>query len=150
MIIKPNTNIGGKQYPDMIVIHAMSEIIQGLHASNFLEKEGLSAHYLIQPYGDIVECVKPSRIGAHARGFNKNSIGIEILIEGELKYSEFLKKMKTNYLKLEQYNSLIQLCRNLIKTYDIDVFKRHSDLSPERKKDPGTGFPWTEFLNQIK
>ena len=48
---------------------------------------------------------------------------IEVLIEGELKYGEFLEKMKTPYLKVNQYNSLIQLCRNLIEKYDIDIRK---------------------------
>ena len=70
---------------------------------------------------------------------NKNSIGIEITNPGhQFGYKKFSKK---------QINSLINLSKSLIKKYKIN--KRnilgHSDIAPDRKKDPGEKFPW-EYL----
>ena len=67
---------------------------------------------------------------------NKYSIGIEIQNSGHLnKYTKFNSK---------QIGALIQLCTALRKKYNI-IKKNvlgHSDVSYERKKDPGEKFPW--------
>ena len=77
---------------------------------------------------------------------NKYSIGIEINNPGHNhRYSDFSSK---------QIHSLIKLLRYLIKKYEIN--KRnvlgHSDISPNRKKDPGEKFPWKKLakLNLCK
>ena len=67
---------------------------------------------------------------------NKNSIGIEIQNQGhEYIYENFSSK---------QINSLKKLLKKLINTYSInlDNILGHSDIAPERKKDPGEKFPW--------
>ena len=67
---------------------------------------------------------------------NKYSIGIEINNPGHnYKYNEFYPK---------QINSLIKLLKYLTKEYKINKINvlGHSDISPERKKDPGEKFPW--------
>ena len=78
---------------------------------------------------------------------NKYSIGIEINNPGHnYKYNEFYPK---------QINSLIKLLKYLTKEYKIinkiNVLG-HSDISPERKKDPGEKFPWKKLakLNLCK
>ena len=67
---------------------------------------------------------------------NKNSIGIEISNPGyQFGYVNFSKK---------QIKSLIKLTIILIKKYKINKnhILGHSDVSPDRKMDPGEKFPW--------
>ena len=107
----------------------------------------VSCHYLIKKNGEIITMVPESYIAWHAgksswanyRSLNKSSIGIEITNPGHgFKYKKFTKK---------QISSLLKLSRFLIKKYKIN-FKNilgHSDIAPERKKDPGEKFPWQYF-----
>ena len=107
----------------------------------------VASHYLITRNGKIINLVPDLYIAWHAgisswktlNSLNKNSIGIEITNPGhQFGYKKFSKK---------QINSLINLSKFLIKKYKIN--KRnilgHSDIAPDRKKDPGEKFPW-EYL----
>ena len=72
---------------------------------------------------------------------NKFSIGIEIQNPGhQYGYKSFNKK---------QINSIKYLSLKLAKKYNLKQthFLGHSDIAPERKKDPGEKFPW-EFLSK--
>lgn len=59
-------------------------------------------------------------------------------------------KITKNFQK-KQINSLIKLSKSLIKNYNIKQknILGHSDIAPDRKKDPGEKFPW-RFLAQKK
>ena len=104
----------------------------------------VASHYLITRSGKIINLVPDLYVAWHAgvsswktlNSLNKNSIGIEITNPGhQFGYKKFSKK---------QINSLINLSKFLIKKYKIN--KRnilgHSDIAPDRKKDPGEKFPW--------
>ena len=104
----------------------------------------VSCHYLIKNNGEIITMVPESYIAWHAgksswgsyKYLNKNSIGIEITNPGhDFNYKKFTKK---------QIISLLELSKFLIKKYKIDLknILGHSDVAPERKKDPGEKFPW--------
>ena len=107
----------------------------------------VASHYLINRSGKIINLVPDLYIAWHAgisswktlNSLNKNSIGIEITNPGhQFGYKKFSKK---------QINSLINLSKFLIKKYKINKknILGHSDISPDRKKDPGEKFPW-EYL----
>ena len=109
----------------------------------------VSCHYLIKNNGEIITIVPESYIAWHAgksswgncKSLNKNSIGIEITNPGhEFNYKKFSKK---------QIISLLRLSKFLIKKYKINLknILGHSDVAPERKKDPGEKFPW-KYLSQ--
>ena len=111
----------------------------------------VSCHYLIKNNGEIVKMVPDLYIAWHAgksswknyKSLNQNSIGIEITNPGhEFGYKKFSKK---------QISSLFKLSKFLIKKYKIDRknILGHSDIAPERKKDPGEKFPW-EYLSKNK
>ena len=139
--------------PALIVVHAMGEYIldpDPIHAPDFLEKLGLSAHVLVAPNGDIYSCRDTDEGAWHARGYNKNSLGIEFLVEGEHDYGSFLKAIKNPWVKHEQLESGVTVVRTWLADYDIEKVVRHSDISPGRKVDPGEGFPWPEFNDLIK
>ena len=111
----------------------------------------VSSHYLIKKNGEIITIVPESYNAWHAgksswgnyKSLNKNSIGIEITNPGhEFGYKKFTKK---------QIISILKLTRHLIKKYKINIknILGHSDIAPERKKDPGEKFPW-QYLSQNK
>jgi len=111
----------------------------------------VSCHYLIKNNGEIIKIVPDLYIAWHAgksswRNFeslNKHSIGIEIANPGhEFSYKNFSKK---------QIFSLLKLSKFLIKKYNIKSknILGHSDIAPQRKKDPGEKFPW-ELLSKNK
>ena len=110
----------------------------------------VGSHYLIKYNGEIVLMVPNSYIAWHAgrsswgsyRSINKNSIGIEISNPGHnFNYKNFSKK---------QIISLLKLSKFLIKKYKINPknILGHSDIAPERKKDPGEKFPWKILANE--
>ena len=73
------------------------------------------------------------------KSINKYSIGIEIQNQGhDYKYEEF---------SYAQIKSLKILLKQLIRKYKIDLknILGHSDIAPDRKKDPGEKFPWKKL-----
>jgi N-acetylmuramoyl-L-alanine amidase len=114
-------------------------------------QSGVSSHYFIKNNGEIITLVPDLYIAWHAgksswknyKSLNKDSIGIEISNPGhQFGYKKFTKK---------QINSLLKLSNFLIKKFKIDKknILGHSDISPDRKKDPGEKFPW-EYLTKNK
>ena len=111
------------------------------------ESKNVSAHYFIKNNGKMINLIPDLYIAWHAgksrwceyNMLNKNSIGIEIQNPGHNNgYKNFSSK---------QLNSLKLLLRMLIKKYRIELKNviGHSDIAPERKKDPGEKFPWKKF-----
>ena len=107
----------------------------------------VSCHYLIKKNGEILTLVPDLYTAWHAgksewknfKSLNKHSIGIEISNPGhQFDYKKFSNK---------QIRSLLKLSKFLIKKYDINTknILGHSDIAPERKKDPGEKFPWKFF-----
>ena len=114
-------------------------------------KSKVSSHYLIKNNGEIVTLVPDLYVAWHSgvsswkhyKSLNKNSIGIEISNPGhDHKYKNFNER---------QIKSIVKLTQFLIKKYKIKskFVLGHSDVSPDRKKDPGEKFPW-ENLSQKK
>ena len=113
-------------------------------------KSDVSCHYFIKNNGETSVMVPDLYVAWHAgksrwkryKSLNKYSIGIEINNPGhDYNYKEFSKK---------QIQSLIKLSTILIKKYKINSknILGHSDVAPERKKDPGEKFPWKELSKQ--
>ena len=108
------------------------------------EKSNVSAHYFIKKNGNILNLVPDLYEAWHAgisswksfKSLNKYSIGIEIQNSGHDHFNE-------NY-KVAQIHSLRKLIKKLINEYRINLknILGHSDISPDRKKDPGEKFPW--------
>ena len=110
-------------------------------------KSDVSCHYFIKNNGETSIMVPDLYVAWHAgksrwkyyKSLNRYSIGIEISNQGhEYNYKKFSKK---------QIQSLIKLSKILIKKYKINSknILGHSDIAPERKKDPGEKFPWKEL-----
>ena len=111
----------------------------------------VSCHFFIKNNGEIIKIVPEAYIAWHAgksswkryKSLNKYSLGIEIANPGhEFGYKKFSKK---------QIFSLLKLSKFLIKKYKIDPknILGHSDIAPQRKKDPGEKFSW-KYLSKNK
>tara|TARA_B100001063_G_C16697808_1_gene520838 strand:+ start:433 stop:1158 length:726 start_codon:yes stop_codon:yes gene_type:complete len=111
------------------------------------EKSKVSAHYFVKKNGQIINLVPDLFEAWHAgksswkkiRSLNKYSIGIEIQNSGhDFEYEKF---------SLKQISKLKKLLKQLIRKYKINSnnILGHSDIAPERKKDPGEKFPWKKL-----
>ena len=110
-------------------------------------KSKVSAHYFIKKNGKILNLVPDLYEAWHAgksnwkniQSLNRYSIGVEIQNTGhENLFEKFSNK---------QMNSVKKLLRFLTKRYRINCknILGHSDIAPNRKKDPGEKFPWKEL-----
>ena len=110
-------------------------------------KAKVSAHYFIKKDGSVLNLVPPIYEAWHAgksywkglKSLNKYSIGIEIQNSGhDNKYEKFSQK---------QIISTKKLLRYLISKYKVNLknILGHSDIAPDRKKDPGEKFPWKDL-----
>jgi N-acetylmuramoyl-L-alanine amidase len=111
----------------------------------------LSAHYLVEEGGRIVQLVDESKRAWHAgvsfwRGqtdMNSASIGIELANPGHQNgYRPF---------PAAQIASLKELLRGVIRRNEMDLrtaLLAHSDIAPLRKEDPGELFPWRRMARE--
>ncbi|WP_294194590.1 N-acetylmuramoyl-L-alanine amidase [uncultured Sphingomonas sp.] len=104
----------------------------------------VSAHYFVDEDGTITRLVPDDRRAWHAgrahwRGVtdvNSASIGIEIVNPGhDHGYRDFPES---------QIDAVVRLVAHLKDTYEITRGNvvGHSDVAPQRKRDPGELFPW--------
>lgn len=151
----PNPYGGGSQKPERIVVHTMGEFINDAgrfyYAPDWLEYLRLSVHALVTPSGVVIRCRDDDRICWHAKGFNENSLGVEFLCPGPHDISTLKDRTKTPYLTKEQYDAGVALVQRWASRYGITQIDRHSDLDSQRRwYDPGRGFPWEQFLHDVK
>tara|TARA_Y100000996_G_C22523433_1_gene643419 strand:- start:120 stop:851 length:732 start_codon:yes stop_codon:yes gene_type:complete len=107
----------------------------------------VSAHYFIKKNGEILRLVPDLYEAWHAgkskwkiyKNLNKSSIGIELQNKGHNRKYEIFSS--------HQITALKRLLKKLISTYKVKNknILGHSDIAPERKKDPGEKFPWKEL-----
>ena len=156
----PNFNSRPKNIPEyIVVIHSIS-LPPGIYNNNYIEDFFLnqldtnahpyflqikdlkvSAHFLIKRNGGLIQFVSCNDRAWHAgdssyqgtENCNDFSIGIEL--EGD---------DKTPY-ENDQYIKLIELLGCLKKEYNVHDIVGHSDISPNRKTDPGPLFDWKKI-----
>ncbi|MAF80106.1 N-acetylmuramoyl-L-alanine amidase [bacterium] len=135
---------------DLVVIHYISAINLNKESWSDLGlilgifgQYSLSAHYLIERDGRVIETINPVHRAWHAgkskykgkSDCNDFSIGIEV-VGGQ--FIDF---------ETEQYNSLNELIKELKDSYPIQNIVGHEEIAiPKgRKKDPGERFRWEKL-----
>lgn len=110
---------------------------------------GVSAHFLIDREGAVVELVDPLSKAFHAgasrmprpedgrSAVNDFSIGIELLANASSGYTD------------SQYRSLGSLCKALISKHPIRNVYGHCHIAPERKIDP-IGLDWRAVISMLQ
>ena len=144
---------GASQTPKRIIIHAMCEaVLQDgvlVPAWELLDSLKLSAHILISPDGSRTRCRADTEGAWHAKGFNTDSLGVEVLVPDARNLKQLQDRTRTSWVSEAQLNSLVKQILIWKNQYPIERMDRHSDLDPARKWfDPGEGFPWEELLKK--
>ena len=146
-ILSSNYNQRKKRIIKYIIIHYTGMRNQALAIKRLQSKVAkVSTHYLISKKGVIYQMVDDKNVAWHAgksrwgqdKNLNKNSIGIELVNSGNEKFP--LKQMKN-------LCNLIKYLKNSHKINKNNVLA-HSDISPERKIDPGPLFPWNYLISR--
>jgi len=148
MLDRPSPNFGerrGNRPIDMLVLHytGMATAAEALERMCAPASE-VSAHYMIDENGAVTRLVDEKKRAWHAgvaywRGetdINSRSIGIELVNPGhEFGYRNFPDP---------QIEMLTILALDILRRHPIEPRNvvGHSDIAPERKKDPGEFFNW--------
>jgi len=149
----PSPNFGERRngrLPDMILLHytGMENADEALTRLCDPDSE-VSAHYVVLEDGDIIQCVREAMRAWHAglsswageEDINSCSVGIEIVNRGhDWGCPDYPQR---------QIAALITLCRGICLRLNVPPQRvlGHSDVSPERKRDPGEKFPWHLLAN---
>jgi len=125
---------------------------------------GNSGHFYVDRDGSVEQWVPLSRIAHHVKGFNPQSIGIELVNTGRYPnwFHSGYQQMEETY-PVVQIEALTTLIDHLQTRFDgLESVAGHEDLDTRmiasedrpdtmirRKLDPGPLFPWTEFMRNI-
>ena len=140
------------QLPTRIVVHCMGEYIDteavDYHAVAWLRKLGISAHAFVTPSGVVIRSRDDDQGAWHAKakGYNRDSLGVEFLVPGLHNIVTLNRTIKHSYLSDAQYAAGVALVLQWCSDWPIDEVVRHSTIDPQNKEDPGIGFPWVQFL----
>ena len=130
--------------PNLVIIHHTSNTTsaQALHTLTTPERK-VSAHYLIDRDGSIIQLVRESDRAWHAgkswwggiTDVNSSSIGIELDNSGSEPFAD------------AQIDALLALLADIRQRYPIPAanFIGHGDVAPTRKDDPSLLFPWVRL-----
>ena len=104
----------------------------------------VSSHYLVFEDGRVFQLVPEARRAYHAgesswegaTDINSRSVGIEIGNQGH--------DFGCPPFPDAQIERVIALCRDIVTRWSIAPCRvlAHSDVAPDRKRDPGEAFPW--------
>ena len=148
---RPSPNFGprlGDRPIDLIVLHYTGmPSATGALAWLCDPRSNVSAHYFVFEDGRTVQLVAEEWRAWHAgvsswagdTDVNSRSIGIEIANAGH--------DFGAPAFPPEQIASVVALCRDIMTRRRIGPagILAHSDVAPERKRDPGEAFPWAEL-----
>ncbi|MBT8047679.1 MAG: N-acetylmuramoyl-L-alanine amidase [Xanthomonadales bacterium] len=124
---------------------------------------GNSGHFYIERNGEIERWVPEERIAHHVRGYNRRSVGIELVNQG--RYPDWLdsrSQAMTEPYPVTQLRSLYRLLHFLhVRLPALRHVAGHDALDTERvpasddpgitvfrKRDPGPLFPWDDLLSR--
>jgi N-acetyl-anhydromuramyl-L-alanine amidase AmpD len=157
--------------PKKIVVHAMGEYIhitedsknyfktkmnldlevRDYPAAEWLRIMGYSAHLLITPSGEAIRCRDNDQGAYHAKGYNTDSLGVEFLVEGAHDITSLYRTMNTPWVTGKQRIRGLKEVKIWMEEFTIrkDHIFTHQELSPQRKKDPGSGFGFNTFIADL-
>ena len=159
--------VTGKARPDgvrMIVLHATGGpdcvdsrsfrggTLDGIVGHFLRNRSRISIHYVIGRDGRVVSMVPESQVAWHVRGHNQDSIGIELVNDGD----------GVDHFAAAQIDTLVDLLRGVLERHQLepDAIKSHAELDDstivcngvaiKRKQDPGAAFPWERVLAELQ
>ncbi len=146
---RPSPNFNARKAPVSILVLHYTGMETGEAAIERLcdPEAGVSAHYVVEEDGAVLQLVAESDRAWHAgmgawagrKDVNSASIGIEIVNGGH--------EFGLPAFAAAQIESVIALSRDILSRHPIapDGVIGHSDMAPDRKQDPGERFPWARL-----
>lgn len=165
---------------DTIIVHYTAGPAQPSINTLVNPKVKASAHVVVDRDGSITQLIPFNLIAWHAgrssyngrTGYNKYSIGIEIVNSGPLTKSgnvyrswfgaaynpsDVIEAIHRNQTRpkywhiytSEQINAVRELCAELIEQYNLSQILGHEEVAPKRKTDPGPAFPLDRIREQL-
>jgi N-acetylmuramoyl-L-alanine amidase len=166
--------------PDTVIVHYTAGPYKASLNTLTNPKVRASAHLLVDRDGSVTQMVPFNKIAWHAGtssyqgriGFNKYSLGIEIVNSGPLTKSgtvfrawygasfnptDVIEAIHRNQTEMkfwhvyteEQIETVTELCRLFIDEYSVKSILGHEEIAPGRKTDPGPAFPLDRLRNQL-
>jgi N-acetylmuramoyl-L-alanine amidase len=146
------------ELPDLATARAFGETVR------YASGTGNSGHWYVDRDGSAQEWVPPERIAHQVRGWNRRSVGIELVNIGRYPHWQHAghQAMSAPYPEA-QIACLVALLRGLqARLPALRFIAGHEDLDTEqvpaeddptvlvaRKRDPGPLFPWEAVLAQV-
>ena len=149
--ICPSPNHGARLRPISSLVLHYTGMQTGESALALLcnPRSEVSAHYVVEEDGRVLQLVPKSRRAWHAgisfwageTDMNSASIGIEIVHPGYLDPRPY---------PAAQIEATAMLARDICQRHAISAERvlAHSDIAPGRKRDPGEFFPWEELARR--
>lgn len=146
----PSPNFGPRRdgvRPDLIVLHYTAMGSCGEARARLCDPAGeVSAHWLISEAGEVEQLVDEEMRAWHAGAgswgavsdVNSRSIGIELANVGDAPFPE------------PQMAALEAVLRAVMGRWQVPPERviAHSDMAPDRKRDPGPRFDWQRLARQ--
>lgn len=137
---RPSPNFDQRR-PNFVVLHQTSNDNAATALATLADPaRGVSAHYLVDRHGGVVQLVEEGARAWHAgesfwgglRDLNSASIGIELDNTGDEPFAD------------AQIESLLRLLDGVVARHRIPRANvlGHGDVAPGRKVDPSRHFPW--------
>lgn len=144
----PNFNERGNEtYPDLLILHYTGMKSGPEALDRLVDGKGeppVSAHYLVMEDGETIQMVDEGNRAWHSgvscwEGIidnNARSVGIEIVNPGH--------EFGLRPFPEAQMRAVLELSKGIILRHNIKPWHviGHSDVAPNRKKDPGELFDW--------
>ena len=169
LVAAPSPNFSDrKDKVQFIIIHATgAETLEKTfsYLIDSVKPNRVSSHFVIDTDGTVYGLVDTEKCAFHAgisdwqgycertgySGLNDASIGIELQCP-PLEKAPNGEVIKFGNFSNDQIMACTELCRRLMRIYQIPPKNvlRHSDISPNRKFDPGETFPWSIFQKMLQ
>ena len=151
---------------ETVILHYTGSILTSSSIAEFMNPTyRISAHFLIERNGNIIQFVSTDYIAYHAGNWNVNvkSIGIELDNVGYSRFGFYVPECDTISLtakgqktvrawerfRPDQINSLIELLKAIKHVYPIKSIIGHSDVPGTQSIDPGPAFPWSDIEKEV-
>lgn len=172
---RPSPNVGGECRPRWLVMHFTAGGFEGAVETLCSPAAKVSAHFVIDEDGRVVQLVPLDRVAWHAglsewrgdRAMNTHSIGIELANYGELagrpgawrfgrrevpaarvivaRHKNGGPAVGWHTYPNPQILAAIDVAAALHAAFGFEDIVGHDDIAPTRKTDPGPAFPMATF-----
>ncbi|MBL8701344.1 MAG: N-acetylmuramoyl-L-alanine amidase [Alphaproteobacteria bacterium] len=151
-------SLGGPDCRDGVVFHKQIDGTAREWADFFARLPGVSIHYVVDRAGAVAAGLPESKVASHAIGWNRRSIGIELVNNGDGR----------DPFTAPQLAALLRLVHDIRARHPAvrpETIRRHSDVDVStfpvakhgpgcdrhrRKLDPGDAFPWAAFIEAVR